>query len=656
MIVFLREKFIAKIFMAVVGVVFIIGTILLFDITGGRQAISERDEEIVAKIGGAEVRRGRFETLVNQEIQRRRQQSQGNRSVDRKQVEKDIVNQLVRDQVWLSSAEVTDAEIDHYVRSDSTLLTNYNLFHQRGLSDVYRQSVRLQMSFENLKNDTEGLELVTDNELEHEYRRQNEKAKLKFIQFQDHEYENAVKIDDAEAQTYFESDKDKYKTEIRANLKYVKLEPKGFVSDEEVKDYYETHDDEFKTPEIVKARHILKKFPTGATDEQKADVKSAAEELLAKVKNEISDGADFADLAKKYSEGPSAEDGGALRGRHPKLPPTGDYFARGDMVPAFEKTCFDDLAVGQTSDLIETQFGYHIIKLEEKRPEEITPFSQAKSDVRKKLVQIDGVAKAKGVADELTFDVEIYDYEEAIKQDQYKDLGLTVQETGFFARDENNIPTIGLKGGYSGLIDEAFDAEVGVSRVIETKNWSDEITAYFVATVLEKKPAGIPDFESVKTEVIEDLRKERAKQMALEDAQKLLNLRSDGESLEQLAEKYVPVDGVSLENREVKESDSFSLSPVTSYVPRMGSCRDAMLAAFNLEPNAIGGPFRGDRAVYLVQLADRQEADIEEFKNVPDEKVKVRRTILQSKKNEVYSNWFEARKNQTPTEIHADFR
>ena len=656
MIVFLREKFIAKIFMTIVGIVFIIGTVLLFDITGGRQASSERDDEIVAKIGGTEVRRGRFETLVNQEVQRRRQRSQGNRSIDRKQVEKDIVDQLVRDQIWLGSTKVSDAEIDHYVRSDSTLLANYNLFHQRGLSDAYRQSVRLQMSFENLRNDVEGLELITDNELEREYRRQNEKAQLKYIKFEGRHYQNAVEIDNVEAQTYFEDNKEKYKTEDRANLKYVKIDPKDFVSDEEVKSYYETHNDEFKTPEIVKARHILKKFPTDATDEQKAEVKTAAEELLEKVKNEISDGADFADLAKKYSEGPSAKDGGALRGRHPKLPPTGDFFARGDMVPAFEKACFDDLAEGQMSDLIETQFGYHIIKLEEKHPEEIKPFSQAKSDVRKKLVQIDGVAKAKGVADELMFDVEIFDYQEALKQDRYKDLGLSVQETGLFTRDENNIPTIGTKGSYGGLIDEVFDTEVAVSRVIETKNWSDEIAAYFVATVLEKKQAGTPDFESAKAEVIEELREERAKQLALEDAQKLLNQRGDEESLEELVGKYVPVDGASVEQREVKESASFSLSSTSDYVLGMGRCRSAMLAAFNLELDAVGGPFEGDTAFYLVQLVDRQDADIEKFKNSPEEKAQVRRDILQSKKNEVYSNWFEARKDQTPTEIHPDFR
>ncbi|MDE0504530.1 MAG: peptidyl-prolyl cis-trans isomerase, partial [Candidatus Poribacteria bacterium] len=363
-----------------------------------------------------------------------------------------------------------------------------------------------------------------------------------------------------------------------------------------------------------------------------------------------------ADLAKEYSEGPSAPQGGALRGRHPKLPPTGDFFARGDMVPAFEKACFDDLDEGQISDLVETQFGYHIIKLEEKRPEDIKPFSQAKREVQEKLVQIDGVAKAKTIAEELSFDVEIFEYQEAVKQDRYKELGLVVQETGLFTRDDNNIPTIGSKGSHRGLIDEVFDVEVGVSRVIETKNWSDEIAAYFVGTVVEKVPAGIPDFETVKADVTEDLRKEHAKRMALEDAQQLLSKRSNDESLEKLVEKYVPAEGVSLDTREVKESSSFSLSPTSDYVPDLGRCREAMLAAFYLELDAIGGPFEGDGAFYLVQLVEREEADIDALNNAPDEKVALRRTILQSKKNDVYGNWFAARKTQTPTEIHSDFR
>ena len=139
-----------------------------------------------------------------------------------------------------------------------------------------------------------------------------------------------MKIDDAEVQAYFEDNKENYKNEDQANVKYVKIDPKEFVSDEEVRNYYDTHIDEFKTPEIVKARHILKKYPTDATDEQKAETKTAAEELLEKVTTETSDGADFGELAEKYSEDTgSAAKGGALRGRHPKLPPTGGFLCSG---------------------------------------------------------------------------------------------------------------------------------------------------------------------------------------------------------------------------------------------------------------------------------------------------------------------------------------
>ena len=120
------------------------------------------------------------------------------------------------------------------------------------------------------------------------------------------------------------------------------------MTDESVRAYYDERKGEFTTPEAVKARHILVKFPDSASDEQKAEVKVRAEELLTTVTNEIAAGADFADLAKEHSEDAgSAPSGGALRGRHPKLPP-GDYFARGDMVTPFEQACFDELQPGES--------------------------------------------------------------------------------------------------------------------------------------------------------------------------------------------------------------------------------------------------------------------------------------------------------------------
>ena len=120
------------------------------------------------------------------------------------------------------------------MRGDRYLIKTVLKTHQRGYSDFYRQNVRLQMSFENLRDGIQGLELVTETELEKEYRRQNDKAKLKYIQFQNHEYNSAVKIDDGEAQAHFEGNKEKYKTENQVNLRFVKVNPKEFVSDEGV--------------------------------------------------------------------------------------------------------------------------------------------------------------------------------------------------------------------------------------------------------------------------------------------------------------------------------------------------------------------------------------------------------------------------------------
>ena len=130
-----------------------------------------------------------------------------------------------------------------------------------------------------------------------------------------------------------------------------------------------------------------------------------------------------------------------------------------------------------------------------------------------------------------------------------------------------------------------------MSNAIETKNWNNEIAAYFVATVLGKKASNITDFEEVKTDVIEDMQKQRAQELALKEAQQLLSQRLDTETLEELVKKYAPPDGTSVKDREVKESNLFVLSPSSDYVSGMGNCRNAMFAAFNMELNAVDGPF-----------------------------------------------------------------
>ena len=117
-------------------------------------------------------------------------------------------------------------------------------------------------------------------------------------------------------------------------------------------------------------------------------------------------------------------------------------------------------------------------------------------------------------------------------------------------------------------------------RSATNRKQNGEINAYFVVKVLEKKRATVPEFETVKAQVIDDIKGEKAKQLALEDAQKLVALRAPDESLEDLVKKYEAPEEITKKEREVKESNLFALLPNSGYISGLGTCRDAMFAAF----------------------------------------------------------------------------
>jgi peptidyl-prolyl cis-trans isomerase C len=141
------------------------------------------------------------------------------------------------------------------------------------------------------------------------------------------------------------------------------------VTEEDAKNYYSENKSKFEMPEQVRASHILitsdTKDPNIDPNQAKAAAKAKAEDLLKQIKA----GADFAELAKAYSDCPSSKKGGDL-----------DFFNKGQMVPAFEEAAFA-LKPGQVSDVVETQFGYHIIKLTDHKDPNLTPFEQAKEDI-----------------------------------------------------------------------------------------------------------------------------------------------------------------------------------------------------------------------------------------------------------------------------------
>jgi len=146
---------------------------------------------------------------------------------------------------------------------------------------------------------------------------------------------------------------------------------KTTVPEKEIKAYYDSNSNLFKQPEQVRASHILIKVEPKAKESEKEDALKKIKEVQEKQKK----GEDFAKLAKEYSEGPSNAKGGDL-----------GFFKRGQMVPAFEEVAFK-LKPGEVSEIVNTRFGYHLIKVVDKKPESTVPFEEIKERIGQYLKQ-----------------------------------------------------------------------------------------------------------------------------------------------------------------------------------------------------------------------------------------------------------------------------
>ena len=178
----------------------------------------------------------------------------------------------------------------------------------------------------------------------------------------DAEYKSAISkmgISEAEIRTQMERG-----LAINQLIK-IQITDKIVVSDEESKAFYDSRPELFKQPEQVKASHILIKAAQDADEAQKKEARKKIEAVQKKLKG----GQDFAALAREFSEGPSAPRGGEL-----------GYFGRGQMVPAFETVAFA-MKPGEVSDVVETRFGYHLIKVEDKKSAGTVSYTEVKGQL-----------------------------------------------------------------------------------------------------------------------------------------------------------------------------------------------------------------------------------------------------------------------------------
>ena len=301
----------------------------------------------------------------------------------------------------------------------------------------FEARLRSDILAEKLQSALTGWIRVSDAEIDEEYQRRNEKVQLDVAVFNGSQFEAGIVPTDADIDAEFKAHPDNYRTPEKRRVSYLSIDSGTLrdtmqVTPQEVQTRYDQNRAMYSTPEQIRASHIL--FKTEGKDE--AAVRKTAEGVLARVKA----GGDFAALAKQYSEDPeSAVKGGDL-----------DYFARGAMVAEFDQTAWS-LKPNEISDLVKSQYGFHIIKLVDHRAaqtrtlDELRP--QLEEQIKNEKAQMEAVRVASEIATEIKAPADLDRVAAARK--------LTVGDSGLFARDE---PISGL-GFAPNVAAEAFRLE-----------------------------------------------------------------------------------------------------------------------------------------------------------------------------------------------------
>ncbi len=542
-------------------------------------------------------------------------------------IDQQILQQLIDERAAAAEAErlglsVSDQEVAQRIYAIPAFQQNGQFAGQ----EVYRQVLQMQrpplttnefeenlrraLLVEKLRSAVTDWISVADADVEREYRRRNEKAKLELVVFSADTLREQVKLSDADLTSYFDQHKEQYRVGEKRKIRYVladadALKAHVVVPPGDVEKYYRENTQMFSTPEQVRASHILLK--TEGKDD--AAVKARAEALLKQVKA----GADFAELAKKNSEDEaSAKQGGDL-----------DYFGRGRMVKEFEDVAFT-LAPGSVSDLVKTQFGYHIIKVVDKKPATTRSLEEARSQIADQLAYERAQAQANALGATLAKEITTpADLDKAAKAH-----GLTVQESGFFSRDE---PIMGI-GPSPEVSEQAFTLKQGtVAGPLRTARGP-----VFLA-VVGTEPPRIPTLAEVKEKVKEDATRAKAREMSRAKADALAgDFKADFAGAAKKA-------GV-----EVKTTELVARG---STLPVIGPNPAVDAAAFGLPAGGVTGPIVTDSGTVIVRVADKQDVKPEDLAAGKDA---VHADLQNERRNRFFSAYMLKARDKMKTEINQE--
>lgn len=436
-----------------------------------------------------------------------------------------------------------------------------------GVADYYRSSIQRQT----LQREIQSAAMVSDNELWDEFVARNEKVRVSFVGI------DPRRID------------------------RIALKP----TEEEAREYFQTHRADFERPAMVILSFV--DLPKVAAPEDEDDIVLRLEELASSVR----DGEDFAELARIYSEGPSGPQGGDL-----------GFFGRGAMDPAFEEIAFG-LEIGEVSNPVKTRFGYHIIKVEDRKTEngelqvharhiliEIRPSEQTLVELERALRELSALTETDGL------------------MAAAEELGYDIKATSPFV-DGRGIPAV---GDLRPAVKIAFASEAGTP--IGPYVTAD---AYYMFEVAERLPSILPTYEDLAGELRgqspehpaeTSLIMERQRDAALAIAEKIAAAVRSGQHLEEAA---------AASDYQVTQSQPFSRK---DYVPGIGSGNAFVGASFGLRTSETSGVVHVEypERYYVIRVEEKTAANQQEF---TEQEASLRGQLLQREQMQVFSAWLE---------------
>ncbi len=566
------------------------------------------DSNIVAEIGD--------EVLTIRDVQLQIQQAIRNNQFPREMASAyvpTIVNNMIASRAVAYQAqklgfEVTDADVAQAVRSMMPQLFPNGQFLGREAYAMYLQrmnltipefeaNVRKQILLLRIMNLALEGEVVTDEEVEKEFRKQNEKIRIEYIALSPSDYRGQVRVTPKEIRDYYERNKPTFRIPEKRDVRILVVSQDEVgksveVPVEELRRAYRAEQDRFRLPERVRVRHILLK----TTDKSPAEIeqlKAKAEQLLQQLKN----GADFAKLAEKYSDDKgTAVQGGEL-----------GWITRGQTVESFEKVAFS-LKPGELSDVITTEYGFHILQVEAKEPARLQPFEEVKDQLaaeRKKQLVYDRMQQ---LADQARAEL----LKNPLGAEQIASrLGVTLLKADQVSAADP-IPEL---AGNAQIVEEVRSLDKGgVTQVYQLGK--DRLAVAVVTEVYPERPAELSEVEDQIRERLVNQKAAELLQQKRKELEKLL--KASGGDLRKIARAL----GV-----KVQTSEPFSR---TGGIQGVGAAT-YMMEAFDKPVGSLVGPINAMGRTIVCKVIEKIPADMTKL---PAERDRIRTALQRQRAQE----------------------